>query len=158
MFKKEKVAPSNNNQQSGEMDVHLNNSDTSALRLAPPSSIPGLRPAHKYNVLDPPEKTQSQQSTPCSDESNSPTELNSCKKISDKPPLIKRIAMGLTGVANMSDDDSCPLVTTSSPNSTPNSPTRATPGSYVNEAENDNTQNRYVKHMYAYFIYCRKWI
>lgn len=78
------------------MDVQVTqNPDPSALRLAPPTTIPGLKPAHKYNVL-PPEKSQSQQSTPSSDESNSPTEMNSYKRMAEKPPLIKRLAMGLT--------------------------------------------------------------
>lgn len=124
------------------MDIHISNTDSSTLRLNPPSSIPGLRPTHKYNVLDPPEKTHSQQTTPSSDESNSPTELNSCKKISEKPPLIKRIAMGLTGNIHNADDDSCPLVSGSSPSSTPSSPThRPINVGYVNEMDNDN-QNR----------------
>lgn len=140
-LKKEKSTLSLNNQQLADMEVHINNSDTSSIRLAPPSTIPGLRPTHKYNVLNSPEKNESQQSTPSSDESNSPTELNSCKKISEKPPLIKRIAMGLTGGLHNADDDNYPLVSCSLPGSTPNSPTnRPIPG-YVNEIDNEN-QNR----------------
>ncbi|KAK4881558.1 hypothetical protein RN001_004877 [Aquatica leii] len=144
VLKKEKIPEFlNNNQQNFEMDIHINNTDTSALRLSPPNSIPGLRLTHKYNVLDPPEKNQSQQSTPSSDESNSPTELNSCKKITEKPPLIKRIAMGLTGLHNP-DDDSCPLVNGDSPRSTPNSPTtRPLLAGYVNEMDTDN-QNKNI--------------
>lgn len=115
------------------MDIQLNNTD-STLRLAPPSSIPGLKPTHKYNVLGPPEKSQSQQSTPSSDESNSPTEMNSYKRMTEKPPLIKRIAMGLTGSNHNSDEDICPLVN-ESVLSTPNSPTnRPLSGGYVNES------------------------
>ncbi|KAF5299142.1 hypothetical protein FQA39_LY02315 [Lamprigera yunnana] len=138
-LKKDKLPESfNNNQQNFEMDIHINNSENSNLRLSPPNSIPGLRLTHKYNVLDPPEKNQSQQSTPSSDESNSPTELNSCKKITEKPPLIKRIAMGLTGLHNP-DDDSCPLVNGDSPMCTPNSPTaRPLLAGYVNEMDTDN--------------------
>ncbi|KAK5649529.1 hypothetical protein RI129_000558 [Pyrocoelia pectoralis] len=136
-LKKEKSQQINNNH-NFQMDVHINNTDPSTLRLSPPNSIPGLRLTHKYNVLDPPEKSQSQHSTPSSDESNSPTELNSCKKITEKPPLIKRIAMGITGLNN-TDDDSCPLVNGESPSSTPNSPTtRPLLAGYVNEMDNDN--------------------
>lgn len=69
-----------------------------------PNSIPGLRTVHGYghNVLSPLEdvsasKSISQQSTPSSEESNSPTELNTYKRLTDKPPLIKRLTMGLTG-------------------------------------------------------------
>lgn len=112
--------------------------------LQTPNSIPGLRPFS--NVLGPisnngdeQPKSVSQQSTPSSDESNSPTELNSYKRLTDKPPLIKRLAMGLTGGRDVlglnSEDDSCPLVS----NSTPNSPTnRPHSGGYINEAIIDN--------------------
>lgn len=121
------------------MDVQLNNSDASTLRLPPPSSIPGLKSAHKFNVLGPTtEKSQSQQSTPSSDESNSPTEMNSYKRMTEKPPLIKRIAMGLTGNNHSTDEDSCPLVNDNSLSSTPSSPTnRPLSGGYVNEVVND---------------------
>lgn len=125
-----------------EMNVQLSTTG-SPLRLptvkVPPSSIPGLRPGHTYNVLttssttENGNKTQSQQSTPSSDESNSPTELNSYKRLTDKPPLIKRITMGLTGVGVVGthgqDDDSCPLVT---PGTTPESPT-VSGGQYINQ-------------------------
>ncbi|KAJ8675069.1 hypothetical protein QAD02_010855, partial [Eretmocerus hayati] len=80
------------------------------------------------------EKSVSQQSTPSSEESNSPTELNSYKRLTDKPPLIKRLAMGLTGRDVLSvngEDDSCPLV---GGDSTPTSPTRPHSGGYINEA------------------------
>lgn len=130
-------------QQPPEMDVQISNTDASTLRLAPPSTIPGLKPTHKYNVLSTaPEKTQSQQSTPSSDESNSPTEMNSYKRMAEKPPLIKRLAMGLTGSHHSPDDDSCPLVSDCvTPSSTPGSPTnRPLSGGYVNE--NVNEENR----------------
>lgn len=140
-LKKDKNPVLNNNQ-SCEMDVQLNNTDASALRLAPPSSIPGLKPTHKYNVLGPSEKSQSQQSTPSSDESNSPTEMNSYKRMTEKPPLIKRLAMGFTTNNHNLDDDSCPLVNNdSSLNSTPSSPTnRPLSGGYVNETVNEDSK------------------
>lgn len=142
------------------MDVQLNNStEASTLRLNPPSSIPGLKVAHKYNMLVTSQvgisvaeksinNTQSTQSTPSSDESNSPTEMNSYKRIADKPPLIKRFAMGFSVNHNGDDnddddDDSCPLVVnngsmTGSTSSTPGSPTnRPLSGGYVNESIND---------------------
>ncbi|CAH1982136.1 unnamed protein product [Acanthoscelides obtectus] len=85
--------------------------------------------------------TASQLSTPSSEESNSPTELNSYKKMSEKPPLIKRIAMGLTGNSNHSDDDSYPLVCDSA-SSTPGSPTtRPLSGGYVNETEESKNKS-----------------
>lgn len=132
---------------SEEMNIQFSTTG-SPLRLptkVPPSSIPGLRPGHTYNVLAPPtengNKTQSQQSTPSSDESNSPTELNSYKRLTDKPPLIKRITMGLTGVSGThgTDDDSCPLVT---PGTTPDSPIVS---GYVNEAITDDTTKNLKK-------------
>lgn len=47
--------------------------------------------------------------SPESDDSNSPTELNSYRRLGDKPPLIKRLAMGLTGRESM-EEDAAPLV------------------------------------------------
>ena len=115
-----------------------------------PNSIPGLRPTHNFtNVLGPitnedEPKSISQQSTPSSDESNSPTELNSYKRLTDKPPLIKRLAMGLTGGRDVlglnGEDDSCPLVSGSS---TPTSPSnRPHSGGYINEAIIDSEATR----------------
>lgn len=135
----QKQEPKNNS----PVDMNLQIGTSSPIRLAsnvklPPNSIPGLRPTH-YNVLSTTDhniKSQSQQSTPSSDESNSPTELNSYKRLSEKPPLIKRLAMGLTGNGGQ-DDDSCPLVSASSTN-TPDSPTnRPLSDGYVNEAVNE---------------------
>jgi hypothetical protein len=88
--------------------------------------------------------SQSQQSTPSSDESNSPTELNSYKRLADKPPLIKRLAMGLSGGNGAvlgGGDDSCPLVLSSGSPTTPSN--RPLSGGYVNEAitETDTSRN-----------------
>lgn len=107
-----------------------------------PNSIPGLVPSE--NVLEADkneEKSASEQSTPSSDESNSPTELNCYKKFSEKPALIKRLAMGfgrdVLGLA--CDDDVCPLV---SQRSSPNSPNRPHSGGYINEAIVDSDPPR----------------
>lgn len=113
-------SPNNNSNQ--DMEIQMT-TDASTLRLTPPTSIPGLKPVHqhRYNVLGPPnttEKNVSQISTPSSEESNSPTEMNSYKKMQEKPPLIKKI-LGLTVNNTNNDDDSCPLVSDSTPNSTP---------------------------------------
>ncbi|XP_034242439.1 uncharacterized protein LOC117645969 [Thrips palmi] len=50
--------------------------------------------------------------SPESDDSNSPTELNSYRRLGDKPPLIKRLAMGFTGRETVDEDasDVAPLV------------------------------------------------
>ncbi|XP_057657464.1 EGFR adapter protein-like isoform X1 [Diorhabda carinulata] len=127
-----------------EMDVQL--SDASTLRLSPPSSIPGLKTAQKNKfVVNSPnvdKNINSQLSTPSSDESNSPTEMNSYKRMAEKPPLIKRIAMGLTGNSNNhSDEDSCPLVNDNT-SSIPGSPTnRPLSGGYVNESEESKNKS-----------------
>lgn len=91
-----------------EADTDMNVAATGAgsptvlqLHKPPPSSIPGLRPH---------QRSDSTHSTPSSEESNSPTELNSYKRLIDKPPLIKRLAMGLAGTPTADDDPSCPLV------------------------------------------------
>lgn len=128
--------------------------------VAPPSSIPGLRSLHNFNnvsttttattlaLSESDQKnavlSQSQQSTPSSDESNSPTELNSYKRLADKPPLIKRLAMGLSGGNGAvlgGGDDSCPLVLSSGSPTTPSN--RPLSGGYVNEAitETDTSRN-----------------
>lgn len=92
------------------MNVHplsSSGSPTVLLHKSPPSSIPGLRTyhhSHNHNHVH----SESTHSTPSSEESNSPTELNSYKRLADKPPLIKRLAMGLSGTPP--DEDSCPLV------------------------------------------------
>ncbi|XP_016839897.1 DEP domain-containing protein DDB_G0279099 isoform X4 [Nasonia vitripennis] len=134
-----------------DMNLQLGSAGSPTLRLSSvktPNTIPGLRPSHNFgNVLSSlhsgsedgcgTNKSISQQSTPSSDESNSPTELNSYKRLADKPPLIKRLAMGLTGGRDVlglnGEDDSCPLV---SGGSTPTSPTTTRPhsGGYINEA------------------------
>ncbi|XP_026666680.1 tensin-1-like isoform X7 [Ceratina calcarata] len=142
-----------------DMNVQLGSAGSPTLRLASvkqtPNSIPGLRPTHNFtNVLGPitnedEPKSISQQSTPSSDESNSPTELNSYKRLTDKPPLIKRLAMGLTGGRDVlglnGEDDSCPLVSGSS---TPTSPSnRPHSGGYINEAiiDSEGTRSNYNK-------------
>ncbi|XP_032684196.1 tensin-1-like isoform X2 [Odontomachus brunneus] len=139
-----------------DMNVQLSSAGSPTLRLASvkaPNSIPGLRPSFT-NVLGPitnedESKSISQQSTPSSDESNSPTELNSYKRLTDKPPLIKRLAMGLTGGRDVlglnGEDDSCPLVSGSS---TPTSPSnRPHSGGYINEAiiDSEGTRPSYNK-------------
>ncbi|XP_071646027.1 EGFR adapter protein isoform X10 [Temnothorax longispinosus] len=139
-----------------DMNVQLGSAGSPTLRLASvktPNTIPGLRPSFT-NVLGPitnvdEPKSISQQSTPSSDESNSPTELNSYKRLTDKPPLIKRLAMGLTGGRDVlglnGEDDSCPLVSGSS---TPTSPSnRPHSGGYINEAiiDSEGTRPSYNK-------------
>ncbi|XP_046405724.1 tensin-1-like [Ischnura elegans] len=114
-----------------------------------PNSIPGLR--HKGSELAAEGGDKAASSSPSSDESNSPTEMNSYKRMTEKPPLIKRLAM--MGYGSKSDD-SAPLVVrsntspTSSPvcqpaggGSTPGKapgPNKRRPlsGGYVNEAVN----------------------
>ncbi|XP_070149971.1 tensin-1 isoform X2 [Polyergus mexicanus] len=139
-----------------DMNVQLGSAGSPTLRLAgvkAPNTIPGLRPSFA-NVLGPitnedEPKSISQQSTPSSDESNSPTELNSYKRLTDKPPLIKRLTMGLTGGRDVlglnGEDDSCPLVSGSS---TPTSPSnRPHSGGYINEAiiDSEGTRPSYNK-------------
>lgn len=53
-----------------------------------PNSIPGLRVLENNSP-------GSNQSTPTSDESNSPTELNIYKRLLEKPPLIKRVPVNI---------------------------------------------------------------
>uniref|UniRef100_A0A146M7E3 SH2 domain-containing protein 5 n=1 Tax=Lygus hesperus TaxID=30085 RepID=A0A146M7E3_LYGHE len=66
--------------------------------ICPPSSIPGLKTSGA--TLGAPSPTSS-------DESNSPTELNSCRRLGDKPVLVKRLAMGL---GTTPSEEEAPLV------------------------------------------------
>ncbi|XP_023160378.2 nuclear transcription factor Y subunit alpha [Drosophila hydei] len=72
-----------------------------------PASLGRRRPLHLFsqanlNCNDNEKVAQ----TPSSDEDNSPTELNSCKRLTDKPPLVKRLTMGLL----RHNEESRPLV------------------------------------------------
>ncbi|CAG9857273.1 unnamed protein product [Phyllotreta striolata] len=156
-LKKDKLQQQQQQQQQQQRRPGASDMDAATLRLAPPTTIPGLKANVKLNALGQDagqdfdrknNRSRSQLSTPSSDESNSPTEMNSYKRIADKPPLIKRIAMGLTGNSNHSDDDSYPLVNDNTP-STPNSPTnRPLSGGYVNETEDSkNRSNNAVDHL-----------
>ncbi|XP_020292368.1 tensin-1-like isoform X4 [Pseudomyrmex gracilis] len=153
---KSRTSPTFRTGRGSDMNVQLGSAGSPTLRLASvkaPNTIPGLRPSFT-NVLGPitnedEPKSISQQSTPSSDESNSPTELNSYKRLTDKPPLIKRLAMGLTGGRDVlglnGEDDSCPLVSGSS---TPTSPSnRPHSGGYINEAiiDSEGTRPSYNK-------------
>ncbi|XP_055378931.1 probable serine/threonine-protein kinase cdc7 [Condylostylus longicornis] len=72
---------------------------------------------------------QSPQS-PSSEEDNSPTEMNNCRRLGDKPPLVKRLTMGFL----KSTEDSRPLVHIHSSPGTNCSPSRTASDGYVNEA------------------------
>ncbi|ETN62675.1 hypothetical protein AND_005624 [Anopheles darlingi] len=76
------------------------------------------------NLLDvPPNRTNS------SEEENSPTELNTCRKLAEKPPLVKRLTMGILRTA----EDSRPLVHSSSSPSSSSSSSQTISDGYVNE-------------------------
>lgn len=65
--------------------------------------------------------------SPSSEEDNSPTEMNNCRRLTDKPPLVKRLTMGLLRSA----EDSRPLVHTTSSVTSGSSQTIS--DGYVNE-------------------------
>lgn len=72
-----------------------------------------------------------------SEESNSPTELNCYRRLTDKPPLMKRLAMGISGALMMqAADDSTPLVNDNS-TSPKNHPVSLNDG-YINEAVSES--------------------
>ncbi|XP_069985862.1 EGFR adapter protein isoform X6 [Penaeus vannamei] len=71
-----------------------------------PSSLPGL---HSHPENDVPH-------SPDSENSNSPSELNSSKRLADKPPLIKKLSVTLESTLNL-EEDLHPLVTSSSSSS-----------------------------------------
>lgn len=80
--------------------------------LLPITTSPQAKLSQSYNML---KSSQSHltrgllhQSNLSSDESNSPTQLNSFKRMTEKPSLMKRIGKGL--VVNVSDEEGYPLV------------------------------------------------
>ncbi|XP_077295664.1 EGFR adapter protein-like [Arctopsyche grandis] len=121
--------------------------DLSTMGIRAPNSIPGLRHHYPHNFSGTHSlknnnlKGEINESTSpsSSEESNSPTELNSYKRLVDKPPLMKRLALGLSGALLLQathTDDSTPLVP-----DTPTSPSHkpvTLNGGYVNEAISDN--------------------
>ncbi|XP_058831616.1 EGFR adapter protein-like [Topomyia yanbarensis] len=76
---------------------------------------------HTNNLLDVPRPNNSE-------EENSPTELNNCRRLAEKPPLVKRLTMGILRTA----EDSRPLVHNSSPSNSSGSSQTISDG-YVNE-------------------------
>ncbi|XP_030567815.1 tensin-1 [Drosophila novamexicana] len=77
-----------------------------------PASLGRRRPLHLFTQanLNCNENEKVAQ-TPSSDEDNSPTELNNCKRLTDKPPLVKRLTMGLL----RHNEESRPLVANVTP-------------------------------------------
>ncbi|XP_052753496.1 uncharacterized protein LOC113515587 isoform X2 [Galleria mellonella] len=111
-----------------------------------PDSLPGL--THHYPPRSPAKcdimgvtKLVNEVSPSSSEESNSPTEINCYRRLGDRPPLMKRIAMGFSGaLLQPSDDDSTPLVT-----DTPTTPTNlplCLNGGYINEASEAEARTR----------------
>jgi len=49
---------------------------------------PYISEKHFYNIILSCNDNEKVAQTPSSDEDNSPTELNSCKRLADKPPLV----------------------------------------------------------------------
>ncbi|KAI5646511.1 SH2 domain-containing protein [Phthorimaea operculella] len=115
-----------------------------------PDSLPGL--THHYpRCLSPPKCNTMGASklvnepSPSSSEDSSPTELvgnaGSYRRLGERPPLMRRIALGFSGaLLNPSDDDSTPLVA-----DTPTTPTNVPlclNGGYINEASEAEARTR----------------
>ncbi|CAG5015569.1 unnamed protein product [Parnassius apollo] len=111
-----------------------------------PDTLPGL--THRYpHCLD---RSSAQcdamggsnlanEASPSSSEESSPTELSCYRRLGERPPLMRRLARGLT-LLQPSDDDSTPLVT-----DTPTTPTNVPlclNGGYINEASEAEARTR----------------
>lgn len=109
---------------------------TETPKPTPPTTLPGVRPFDHNKGLD---LTPGQFSTPTS--SDDSPDLNTYKRMLEKPPLIKRLAMGLSAVHtnSCSNEDWYPLVCSSSVSSSPstNSDDCSTPES-TQEKQKDN--------------------
>ncbi|KAK7085817.1 hypothetical protein SK128_025305, partial [Halocaridina rubra] len=91
----------------GSPDLALSPSHSSLGEIRKPSSLPGL-----HALLENDRVAHS----PDSENSNSPSELNCSKRLSDKPPLSKKFSVTPESTLN-SEEDRLPLVTLSSPSS-----------------------------------------
>ncbi|XP_013110623.2 EGFR adapter protein [Stomoxys calcitrans] len=70
--------------------------------------------------------------SPSSEEDNSVTEMNNCRRLLDKPPLVKRLTMGIG--LKRSTEDSRPLVLPTTPTTLNTYTTQNFSDGYVNEA------------------------
>ncbi|XP_011291382.1 EGFR adapter protein [Musca domestica] len=70
--------------------------------------------------------------SPSSEEDNSVTEMNNCRRLLDKPPLVKRLTMGMG--LKRTTEDSRPLVHTTPPSLNSYTSTHNFSDGYVNEA------------------------
>ncbi|XP_050522713.1 EGFR adapter protein-like isoform X5 [Daktulosphaira vitifoliae] len=109
------------NKSANKLNVQrIQNTSPLAKRLAespkpiPPKTLPGIRPFENSKDLD---ITSSQVSTPTS--SDDSPDINTYKRMIEKPHLIKRLAMGLSVHTNCSNEDWYPLVCSSSVSSSP---------------------------------------
>ncbi|XP_068219066.1 EGFR adapter protein-like isoform X4 [Palaemon carinicauda] len=102
-------SPSPNMRTPGSPALAQSPSHSSLGGLQKPSSLPGLHThPENDNILH----------SPDSENSNSPSELNSTKRLADKPPLIKKLSVTLESTLNL-EEDLRPLVTSSSSSSSP---------------------------------------
>ncbi|KAL4703556.1 hypothetical protein ACJJTC_013061 [Scirpophaga incertulas] len=84
--------------------------------------------------------------SPSSSSESSPTEVSSYRRLGERPPLMRRLALGLSGAGagallQPSDDDSTPLVA-DTPTTPTNLPLLCTNGGYVNEASEAELRTR----------------
>ncbi|XP_071526094.1 uncharacterized protein [Panulirus ornatus] len=136
-------SPSRNMRTPGSPALASSPAHNSLVGLQKPSSLPGLH-SHPENDNTP--------HSPDSENSNSPSELNSSKRLADKPPLIKKLSVTLESTLNL-EEDLHPLVTSSSspsPSCQTSSVTTSTSSSsttstavvgYVNEKVSDSSVN-----------------
>ncbi|XP_022218640.2 tensin-1 isoform X2 [Drosophila obscura] len=123
-----------------------NTEHTDAPRLLPPKIDPKhqhppiffckrgpLKEGSMKSLIAPPEPicndNEKVAQTPSSDEDNSPTELNNCKRLTDKPPLVKRLTMGLL----RHNEESRPLVGNMTPLRAPLDSQPVYSNGYINE-------------------------
>ncbi|KAJ0178577.1 hypothetical protein K1T71_005352 [Dendrolimus kikuchii] len=124
-------------------------SECSGMGVRAPDTLPGLthhyphcgdRSPAKCDMMGV-QKLVNEVSPSSSEESNSPTEINCYRRLGDRQPLMKRLAMGLSGaLLQPSDDDSTPLVA-----DTPTTPTNmplCMNGGYINEASEAEARTR----------------
>ncbi|XP_017862295.1 PREDICTED: tensin [Drosophila arizonae] len=106
-------------------------------RATPRHQVEELQLLHSHHTAHSPHNgqelgEQQMPRSPSSEEDNSPTEMNNCRRLVDKPPLVKRLTMGIGLLRGT--EDSRPLVHNTCSSSLNSGSSQTISDGYVNEA------------------------
>ncbi|XP_034481913.1 protein sprint [Drosophila innubila] len=101
-------------------------------RAQPRHQVEQLQLLHSHHAHSHDPGLQQLPRSPSSEEDNSPTEMNNCRRLVDKPPLVKRLTMGIGLLRGT--EDSRPLVHNNCSSSLNSGSSQTISDGYVNEA------------------------